>query len=249
MARRKQLRFEVRGRGRAEKRGVAKLPAKQRQKRSLLVTGTGRCGTTWLSRVLTKCGLDMPHEYTGADGCVSHSFAADSDWYPYFPWDKKHRKIHVGERKSDFKFDIELLLVRHPLPTIASLSAVFLGIEYEWLEDNDIIPKGITDKTLRSMYVWHNVNAMLFNGGLGFFRMEDLIRTDQLGRQTWEDFRTMVQEETSLKLPEQRPEIPRVNKGSGFRKPKPVTWKDLERRSAVLTRDIRVLTAAMGYRP
>lgn len=43
----------------------------------LLITGCGRSGTTYISRLLQECGLDIPHEYLGKHGSSSWYMAPD----------------------------------------------------------------------------------------------------------------------------------------------------------------------------
>lgn len=64
---------------------------------SILVTGTGRCGTGSMAVYLQKCGRDIGHEIQRRHGI--------SDWRLVVDASRFSRVVHV---------------VRHPLPTIAS---------------------------------------------------------------------------------------------------------------------------------
>src|SRR5210317_297718 len=112
-------------RSRALKHGVNKTAGKKIRK-NLLVIGSGRCGTTWLSQTLQAAGFDVKHECVGDHGTVSLFFQVDADWYPFVPWVAKEpgRVAHVGERRSDFVFDHVVHLVRHPLEVAASMQSI-----------------------------------------------------------------------------------------------------------------------------
>lgn len=73
----------------------------------LLVTGCGRSGTTFTSQFLTKCGLDIPHEKPGKDGCVSWPMTANF----YSPW---------GPYAENEQFDHIFQQVRNPLDVMSS---------------------------------------------------------------------------------------------------------------------------------
>lgn len=75
-----------------------------------LITGAGRSGTKYITKVLRRCGLDVKHERMGQGGIVSGFYCFDADQYP--------GDNHPVPRPD---FDIILHQVRHPLKTIASV--------------------------------------------------------------------------------------------------------------------------------
>ncbi len=147
-----------------EKWGVWKLPADApRKTRKILLTGTGRCGTHNLSKLLQAAHIDVKHEMVGAIGTSSHHFAVDSDWYPFLPFTDLG-KAHVGERQDDYVFEHVVHVVRHPLLVVPSVEAKFGPMEWEFLEDNGVFP-GVMNRTgtqkkhgFRGMmvYYWSN---------------------------------------------------------------------------------------------
>jgi hypothetical protein len=75
--------------------------------RLLLVTGCGRSGTKYISFVLRRLGLDVPHERLGRDGVSGWTLAGPPAGRPYGP-EGMVRFVHVFHQ------------VRHPLHAIAS---------------------------------------------------------------------------------------------------------------------------------
>jgi hypothetical protein len=76
--------------------------------RLILITGCGRSGTTYIAELLTLCGLDVPHEELGDDGCSSWYMAVEDYNSPFGP----------GTRDAHFKHIFHQ--VRHPLDVITS---------------------------------------------------------------------------------------------------------------------------------
>jgi hypothetical protein len=77
--------------------------------RLLLVTGCGRSGTKYISFVLRRLGLDVPHERLGADGISAWDFAGPVRGRPYGP-------------AVSVRFEQVFHQVRHPLDVIASVA-------------------------------------------------------------------------------------------------------------------------------
>jgi hypothetical protein len=75
-----------------------------------LITGCGRSATSYTAAVLRAAGLDVGHEGPGADGAVSSLWAVRDSTYP--AWHAQGRP----------QFGTVLHQVRHPLPTIGSLT-------------------------------------------------------------------------------------------------------------------------------
>jgi hypothetical protein len=91
------------------------------EKKRLLITGCGRSGTLYASRVCQNLGLDIEHERTvspnseiGNDGIASWFMAVDDPEPPY------------GPSAVDYKFENTLHLVRNPLRVIASFAQSIL---------------------------------------------------------------------------------------------------------------------------
>jgi hypothetical protein len=82
--------------------------------RLLLITGCGRSGTTYISHLLTLCGLDIGHEIMGNDGVASWYMAINTKYAPHGEGAKKYKFKHVFHQ------------VRHPLDVISSFYTNFV---------------------------------------------------------------------------------------------------------------------------
>ena len=80
-----------------------------RVERRLLITGCGRSGTRYMTFVLRRLGLDVPHERLGRDGMASWTMAVAAAERPYGPPSDAVRFEHVFHQ------------VRHPLAVIRSV--------------------------------------------------------------------------------------------------------------------------------
>jgi hypothetical protein len=87
-----------------------------------VVTGSGRCGTTWISRALTRAGVPCGHEEVFHPGEViwPEHLRADSSWVAVTKLDQV--KVPVA------------LMVRHPLAVVRSM--VEIGFFAPWDSDN-----------------------------------------------------------------------------------------------------------------
>lgn len=218
----------------AEKWGVEKLPPRKvREDKLVLVLGSGRSGTMHTSRVLTKAGLDIRHEHVGKDGTASLFFNVDSDWHPMQPWTPG--KVHVGERRSDFNFRHILHVVRHPRKVIPSMGAIFPALNYEFFEDNNIIPLGKEPQLLRCAHAYYGLNKLAEEQAEFRFQLEDFERS-------WPRIRKLLGLDG---VP--FPNIPHANKASGFRKRQPMVWSELHDMDPLLCRNIIKMAKKYGY--
>ena len=215
----------------AEKWGVK--PRKKVENKFLLIQGTGRSGTKFSSNLFKKIGLDIGHEKVGEHGTSTHFFHSDSDWYPYFPWMKGC--AHVGERLSDYYFEHSSHIVRNPLITIPSIQDIFGGIDFEFLEDNDMLEQGIKTKRLLCMHVYYNINKKLEDQTDYVFQLEKY-------RESWPVLQTILGLED---VP--MPELPPANKGTGYRKSEATTWDELSSLDPILTKNLKKMSRRYGY--
>lgn len=218
---------------------------KKTEKRTMLWTGVGRSGTTWMYRMLNHLGWSVGHEVVEVDGCVSWYLHTDANWYPWHPWDKRGT-IHFGERASDYEFEHTFHLVRHPLKTIASLKKVILSTDFEWCRQYGFIPDAVMgDKLLMSMHLWHNINRHCEHlvPKTHRFRLEELNIGD---RTAWKRFFTIMGEDVDDALKDFKM-LPPKNRGTGYRKPTPVRWRDLHSADSDLTNEILSMIYRYGY--
>ncbi len=118
-----------------------------------MVTGHPRSGTRWLSQVLWRCGLDMPHETPGADGIVS--------------WQ------HGVPGTYAVKCDTVIQLVRFPLDCIASTAYTLHASAFPFMRNYIGLP--IVDNNLIvAMWTWYHWNLMLEDRCIDRFRLEKI---------------------------------------------------------------------------
>ncbi len=84
----------------------------------LLITGCARCGTTYISQVLNKCGLDVPHEKMGAHGTVNWIMAVPADYTP-MAYDFRYC---CAPGLNHYRFQHIFHQVRDPLKSISSIA-------------------------------------------------------------------------------------------------------------------------------
>lgn len=219
-----------------EKWGVEKLPARERIRKKLLVLGTGRCGTMFTTKALQVAGLNVLHEKVGPDGTVSHYFVTDSDWYPMAPWQVKQGKKHVGERRSDFKFDNIVHIVRDPRKTIPSMTKIFGSVTWRFYEENGLLPVGIRNPVHRAMYLWAAHNKLAEAQAQFRFRLENYERA-------WPVLMDLVGSDAPYPA-HLRP----MNKTGGFKSYEPITFEDMLRIDKSLGSMIRSMARDYGYK-
>lgn len=143
--------------------GVEKLDTSP-VSRKYLITGTGRCGTTYLAKVLKYINVDVPHGKVGQDGTTSHYFMVDSNWYPVITYNPDD-VAHIGERASDYTFERIIYMVREPLSAIRSLAIFFGKIDELFYEESGIVPKGTFERhsnlIWRGMVLYYYVNIYI----------------------------------------------------------------------------------------
>lgn len=192
-------------------------------KKPLLVIGTGRCGTTWLSETLMKAGYDVPHEYVGEHGTVSMFFQAlSAGWYPYIPWSpgEQGRVAHVGERRDDFKFQCTVHLVRHPLHTVASMASIITELTKSWFYEQGITKTHWKERPalIRDLKIWRDSVRMCEAQADMTFNLYQFDECD------WADMIDFA----GLNW-EPMPHLPPKNKSSGFKKHEPPTWPEIRK--------------------
>lgn len=89
----------------------------------LLVVGSPRSGTQFATIFLNKLGLRVRHERMGADGTVNAAWLANR------LVDDSLLRVHG---RQHFEFDKIVHLVRHPYPTISSLTCEMHSAFWRW---------------------------------------------------------------------------------------------------------------------
>jgi hypothetical protein len=125
-----------------------------------LITGCGRSGTAYSSRLLGELGADVLHETMGLDGIASWLLAVDADSAPW------------GPVRSQFHYRTVLHQVRHPLAAIAS-AQTFQPESWEYIATH--IPCGLEEPLLlRCAKYWHYWNLEAERIAAWTYRLEEL---------------------------------------------------------------------------
>lgn len=220
-------------RAKCEKWGVDKRRIKQR--RRVLFTGTGRCGTTYIAKVMQIAGYDVQHEKCGTFGTASLFFLVDSPWHPMLPW--YAGRNHVGERRSDYTFDVTIQLTRHPFNTIRSMSKIFNGLNYEYFEEAGVLPRDLKSSLHRCMYLYYALNALAEKQATLRVSLENV-------REYWPDILEYCGLSRRIEFPEM---VKPANRGTGYRKAAPMTWKEMVALDFTLATRIAEMARIYGY--
>lgn len=184
-----------------------------------LVTGYPRSGTMFLATLLTKCGVDMPHEGIGKDGTVS--------------WFQAGERGRVFAKNPDpYQFDKVIQVVRNPVHVLRSVHT-FRPEVWTFFEAN--LGKSPSDDFLvRGMYTWIQWNRKIegLNNYLWKFRIEDKLSHEHLFAVLGHD------------MPKRLPELsPKINS----RDCDPITEEDLYKADRRLAEDVFWLAEQYGY--
>ena len=222
--------------------GVSKVQKKKARK--VLIVGTGRCGTDYISRVFLSNGYEVLHERVGEFGCSSHWFITDSEWYPVLPF-TAGLKAHVGERKNDYTFDKTIHLVRDPLTTIKSITNIFRATDYDFLKFNKVIPEGIDlqgkKRIYRGMVTYFYVNKFIQRS----FPKSQLIQIEKINSHM--RLIESILNIPPLKIPSDNPTNTSKNILGFRRSKKDVTFNCLKAADFKLAASIWKLAKELGY--
>lgn len=117
----------------------------------LLITGSPRSGTRYVSSLLRQSGIRAFHERVGSDGSVSSLFAVDDFWYP-------GNKNPM--RRSSFDWTHVFHQVRHPLDTIASLAAMERPEFWHWTQVHTGLGYEEDDAVVHAAKFWVKWNEL-----------------------------------------------------------------------------------------
>jgi len=184
-----------------------------------LITGAGRSGTAYITRVLKRCGLRVEHERPGRDGCVSGFYCFEAKSYP---------GKHVAPRPQ---FDVILHQVRDPLKTIASVRT---GNSRGWAQQ--FVDVEHSASPLRwACYYWKTWNMEAERQALWTYRIEAL-------SDVWIDLQRVLCFDAIYDYATSY--IPlTVN----TRAHEAITWQDVERAAPEIYGDIRAMADRYGY--
>lgn len=208
-------------------------PAGGDTKRSLLVTGCGRSGTTYIARLLQAGGLRIEHEAMRQDGTVSWFFAVDSGSMP--PWGDSG-----GKPINAYRFEHIVHQVRQPLQAIGSSQTLQPA---SWDFAAQFIPLKAGDTPLlRGMKYWLHWNLLAQKKAHYTYRVEalgDVQGFDAFCRAIGRPKLAARHE----KLMAAAPTTENTRRG-GYTA---LAWDDLRAEDAALTADIEALARSYGY--
>ena len=186
----------------------------------ILITGSGRSGTTYMARALQRCGLDMPHERLGRDGTVSSLYCFDAPWYP--------GKKHAVPRPE---FDVILHQAREPLASIASIQT---GRSWDWT--CQFLPVGEDAPLLqRACYNWLVFNEEAERQAVLTYRIEAL-------EKVWPTLQRLIGFNAPYSV---IADLPRT---INSRKHSDVTWGEVKEAAPEIYDAIRGAAGRYGYR-
>jgi len=187
-----------------------------------LITGCGRSGTVYMSKVLNRAGLRVGHERAGEDGAVSPIWVVGGKHYPRY-----HQQ---GQRPE---FDLVLHQVRHPLQAIASLTTT-MPSSWKWLAKH--VPICLEDHVVQlAAEFWLYWNLLAQGASEYMYRIEDL-------EQAWPRIRQL----TGAKGP-YGDAVEGIPKDTNKRSHRVLTWHEIES-ATPLAGAIRRLAKQYGYR-
>ena len=191
----------------------------------ILITGTGRSGTHFTSKVLQKLGMDMPHERMGVDGTVSWKHIRGGR----FEVVGKGRVQEV----CDSCFSTVLHQVRHPLKVISSMQT--FGIS-SWTYMEKFIDLDLDAPPLiKGMQGWVQWNELVEEKAVWRFQIEQIaVVFDQLCYHCGIPDQTM-------------PAIPREGRDSRSKRYKPISWLDLRKADLSLASQVQEKASLYGY--
>ncbi len=205
---------------------LSALPKGETTPRLILVTGCGRSGTQYISKVLNQSGLNVTHEHgMGTDGCVSWLMAARVDWAPWGPLAKRYQFKHIFHQ------------VRDPVKVIQSYYNTPPTTTWEWIAKSIPEIKESDSNLTKCTKYWYYWNLMAEAGAEWTYRIEEIDTVYPImGRKLGLPFNPQTLERVSRKS------------NSKGRPNYPISWKVLEEQlDPVLYKKVRNLAGRYGY--
>ena len=115
------------------------------QHKHLLVVGSPRSGSMFITEMLRTWGMRICHERMGEDGIVHCAWLAER---------LKNDRLIPGTGRQHYTFDRIVHLVRHPLRTIDSLSRELSPVFWDWQERHSRIRVNDTNDLEKVAAFW-----------------------------------------------------------------------------------------------
>lgn len=197
----------------------------KKNKKIIVITGCGRSGTTYSSKVLSELGIAIGHERLKKDGISSWFLAS------------KRKQVPLGPSLDDLKKYDKLIIhqVRHPLSTISSLLALGKP-SWKFLSEEIPINYAEDSKILRAMKYYYYWNLQAEKIAMVRIKAEEF---NDVIIPILKDFKMQINEKKNITLNE----TTKVN----TRKHEILTWADLYQEDEELTYNIKRLSKKYGY--
>jgi hypothetical protein len=191
----------------------------------LLITGTGRSGTHYMSYLMCAMGFDLPHERVGRDGTASWKHIVTGTFI--------NRK---GDRRTEIRsegFARILHIVRHPLKVISSMQT-FGPATWRYMAEHAAIDAD-APLPIRGMHAWVEWNRLVEIQAHWRFQIESLPHQfDEFCRQAGVPGRSI-------------PIIPDAAADSRVKRYRPLAWDQLRAADALQAERVRDMANAYGY--
>lgn len=191
----------------------------------LLITGTGRSGTHYISHLMCAMGFDFPHERIGKDGTASWKHIVSGTFV--------NRK---GDRRTEICSDgfVRILhVVRHPMKAISSMQT-FGPATWRYMAEHAAVDLD-APLPIRGMQAWVEWNRLIERRAHWRFQIEMLPEQfDEFCRQAELPVRSM----------------PAVSDGvadSRVKRYRPLSWEQLRAFDALRAERVRDMADAYGY--
>ncbi len=191
----------------------------------LLVTGTARSGTFYITKVLKECGLDIKHELFGSDGACSWLMVPETDETPWGP----------GRKGVVFKHILHQ--IRDPLKSMSSIYTTEPPQAWTYIMQNIPEITWMDPKLVRCAKYWYYWNLKAEKLAEFSYPVEDI-------ENQWENLERVL----GMKL--DKTSLDRISKDvntrGGYKLE--VTWKLLKRElDPYLFKQIQIMAQRYGY--
>lgn len=191
----------------------------------LLITGTGRSGTHFISKVLKQIGYDVPHESVGKRGTASWKHIVPGT----FVYIGKNREVEIDASG----FSRTLHQVRHPLKVIASMHTFSKST---WAHMAKYIEVDLeAAPALRGMQAWVRWNQLIEPQADWRFQIEKI-------KQVFPEFCHHAGIEVA-----KFPTVPHEARDSRVSRFDALYWEDLVAADPAMAEEVRALAIRYGY--
>lgn len=191
----------------------------------LLITGTGRSGTHYMSHLMSAMGYDLPHERLGKDGAASWKHIVNGTFV--------NRK---GDRRTEIRGDVFgriIHVVRHPMRVISSMQT-FGPATWRFMAEHVAVDLD-APLPIRGMQAWVEWNLLVERRAHWRFQIEMLSQQfDEFCRQAGLPVCSM-------------PVVPNSAADSRVKRYRPLGWDRLRAFDSIHAERVRDMAITYGY--